>query len=169
METTNFAALSNSERDELLGLAQSTWKENSPYWHRDYRRTETQTSVGKMLVNAAFGGVNDKDIEQYDKIMSTIKSDDDRKALAEHIVTWENYSEFEPDYIHLGQDEELESKLSEIREKYNGLDAYVEAARLEFSCNLQSDYAYVEDLINLFLKRQIIKASLRESYREIDK
>lgn len=150
METTNFASLSNDERDELLGLAPSTWKENSPYWHHDYRRTETQTSVGNMLVNAAFGGVNDENIEQYKKIMSTIKSDEDRKALAEYIVTYENYTEFAPDYQHLGQDEDRENVLRIMMEKYNGLDAYIEAARLEFYWNVQSDYADVDDLVNMF-------------------
>lgn len=148
---TKFTELTFDEREKLLSLPKSTWKESDTYWKRDIRRTEVQTNLAKDLINYAFTGNTNNITEEYaKKIMSTLQDKEDRLNLAKELISWENYTEFTPDYNDLGQDDKLEKELISVKEKYDGLDAFVEAAQLEFAENLAKNYADVEELIKLF-------------------
>ena len=155
---TPFSKMTDSQINELFTLAPSTWKENSPIWHHDYQRTADKTRIAKNLIMYVWAGDCDN-TEQAKAILDTMDSHEDRIAFARMMVDADNYIEFAPDYKNLGQDEALEKKLHEAMDKYDGLDAYVEAAQLELAWNIAEDYADVEDLIELFAPRFILQPS----------
>lgn len=146
---TKYTSLTSEQKKELFTLAPSTWTDSSPMHHHDYARTADMTKVAKNLLAYVWTGTCD-DVPQAERIMATMQDKEDRKALAEELIDLDNYTDFAPDYSDLGQDAELEATLRNYIETYKGLDAYVEAAQLEFAENLAQDFADVEDLIALF-------------------
>lgn len=147
--TTKYTSLTDEQKKELFTLAPSTWTDRSPMYHHDYARTADMTKVAKNLLAYVWYGTCD-DEQQAERIMATMQDAEDRKTLAIELICMDNYTEFAPDYNHLGQDEELEATLRTNMAAYKGLDAYLEAAQLEFAENLAQDFADVEDLIALF-------------------
>lgn len=133
-------------------LQESAYKDSWKYWQHDYPREGTMTQMAQALVDYAFSGTTSCSFgkERISRIFNLIKDDEERKEIAELLIDANNYTRFEPDYNDLGQGEERERVLRDAMEDYDGLDAYIFAARLEFAENLKQDYADVGDLIKLF-------------------
>lgn len=103
---------------------------------RDYDYDNDREYLINELIKAKFAG---SDSERANKIINLIKDLDDAKALADVLVDMGTYREVD-----------VELPESPIIEEYNGMDAYIYAAQLEFAYNLVGDYAPDEELINCF-------------------
>lgn len=103
---------------------------------RDYDYDNYRRYLIYELTQAKFAGT---DSERANKIIGLINDFDDAKALADELVDMGTYSEVD-----------VELPESPIIEEYNGMDAYIYAAQLEFAYNLLGDYAPDEELIACF-------------------
>lgn len=103
---------------------------------RDYDYDNDREYLINELIKAKFAG---SDSERANKIINRIKDLDDAKALADVLIDMATY-----------RNVDVELPESPIIEEYNGMDAYIYAAQLEFAYNLLGDYAPNEELINCF-------------------
>ena len=55
-QTKHFAELDFEERNKLLALPPSQWKEDSPIYFKDYARTADKTALAKSIVNLVILG-----------------------------------------------------------------------------------------------------------------
>lgn len=85
------------------------------------------------MIDAAFEGTDD---ENLSSMMRRIRNLDDAKAVAAVLVDLHTMSEVEVDVT--------------FPEDYHGVDAYVEAAQLEFAYNLLGESAPEEEILALF-------------------
>lgn len=102
-----------------------------------YRATDRRNYLIKELVNRAF---NDECDDEVEKIYQAVEDEEDAKILAEELVNFETYL---PLWEYLSKD-------VTAPDDYDGIDAYVEAAQLEFSKNLFGGYADEEAVLKLF-------------------
>lgn len=103
---------------------------------RDYDYDNDREYLINELIKAKFAG---SDSERANKIINRIKDLDDAKALADVLIDMATY-----------RNVDVELPESPIIEEYNGMDAYIYAAQLEFAYNLLGDYAPDEELIKCF-------------------
>lgn len=103
---------------------------------RDYDYDNDREYLINELVKAKFAG---SESERANRILSLIKDIDDAKALSDILVDMGTYSLVD-----------VELPDNPIIENYNGMDAYIYAAQLEFAYNLLGDYAPDEELIACF-------------------
>lgn len=103
---------------------------------RDYDYDNDREYLINELIKAKFAG---SDSERANKIINRIKDLDDAKALADVLIDMATY-----------RNVDVELPETPIIEEYNGMDAYIYAAQLEFAYNLLGDYAPDEELIKCF-------------------
>lgn len=117
------------------GLLNPSYKDFDYFAARNFlpKRSDSRTSLAHALVNRVFNGEGTENLP----ILKTLKDDEDRMALAEDLIGVHNYTEFYPENF-------------KNTEEYDGIDAHVDAARLEFVRNLNGEYAEEDELKELF-------------------
>lgn len=115
------------------------WDEAHP--GRDYLgATERREKLIKGLIDIMFCGTDDEDILT---IRSAISDRQDARIIAEELVTIDTYL---PLWEYVSEQDDY----SEEVENYNGIDAYVEAARLELVENIFGGFADADEVRDLF-------------------
>ena len=146
-QTKHFAELNFEERNKLLALPPSQWKEDSPIYFKDYARTADKTALAKSIVKLVILGDDENTDERAIELLKYLNSFADRVALAEELVDKDNYQEFSP----FDDSWECSEEQQTIIDNYDGLDAYVYAATLELAENFtDGGYADVEEVVRLF-------------------
>ena len=146
-QTKHFAELDFEERNKLLALSPSQWKEDSPIYFKDYARTADKTALAKSIVNLVILGEDENTDERAIELLKYLNSFADRVALAEELVDKDNFQEFSP----FDDGWECSEEQQAIIDNYDGLDAFVYAATLELAENFtDGGYADTEDVVRLF-------------------
>lgn len=146
-QTKHFAELDFEERNKLLALPPSQWKEDSPIYFKDYARTADKTALAKSIVNLVILGEDENTDERAIELLKYLNSFADRVALAEELVDKDNFQEFSP----FDDSWECSEEQQAIIDNYDGLDAFVYAATLELAENfIDGGYADTEDVVRLF-------------------
>lgn len=146
-QTKHFVELDLEERNKLLALPPSQWKEDSPIYFKDYARTADKTALAESIINLVILGENGNTDERAIELLKYLNSFADRVALAEELVDDDNFQEFSP----FDDGWECSEEQQTIIDNYDGLDAFVYAATLELAENFtEGGYADTEEVVRLF-------------------
>lgn len=146
-QTKHFAELDFDERNKLLALPPSQWKEGSPIYFKDYARTADKTALAESIIKLVIFGEDGNTDERAIELFKYLNSFADRVALAEELIDKDNFQEFSPFNDGLECSEEQQT----IIDNYDGLDAFVYAATLELAENFtEGGYADAEEIVRLF-------------------
>ena len=146
-DVKHFAELDFEERNKLLSLPPSRWREDSPIYFKDYARTADKTALAESIINLVIFGKDGNTDERAIKLLKYLNSFADRIALAEELVDKDNFQEFTP----FDDGWKCSDEQQTIIDNYDGLDAFVYAATLELAENFtEGGYADAEEVVRLF-------------------
>ena len=100
------------------------------------RDTFTANARRKQLIEQLIANSFVAAVDDVAYIINSIQDDDDRTAIAQELVNIDTY---------LPLWETIADNFS-VPEAYTGIDAFVEAAQLEFAANVKGDYAAEDDI-----------------------
>lgn len=125
------------------------YNDDKPYWWHNYDSTNEKRKLINDILSIAWEGKTDENkycIKFYDWAKKSFKN---KQELADTLIDMHTYSELNwQDFIDGTQ--EQKARLRTAIDNYQGLDAFVEAAKLEFIANIDGDYADIEAIIELF-------------------
>ena len=73
-QTKHFAELDFDERNKLLALSPSQWKEDSPIYFKDYARTADKTALAESIVKLVMLGEDENTDEKAIELLKYLNS-----------------------------------------------------------------------------------------------
>lgn len=156
----NFSEMTGSEIRAALGIVSASDSSNFDHYDDthvglDYKRAdERRSEIIDAIIDHAFCG-NESELSVL--VYSMIGSKEDEDALVNELVSVSTYAKLW----------DTVSESYQAPEDYVGVDAYVEAAKLELKANLHGRCADEEAVANLFIdnKSKIVYAALCDVYK----